>query len=140
MIEFCFETEFELQDKKRYVEWLAQIVASEGREVGNLSFVFCDDTYLLEINQKFLGHDSLTDVITFDYSDDDVLFGDVFISTERLKENSYKFNSKFVDELQRVMAHGVLHLLGYDDKSDDDSKEMRSKEEEKMKLFHVEHQ
>lgn len=140
MIEFCFETEFELQDKKRYVEWVAQIVTSEGREVGNLSFVFCDDTYLLEINQKFLGHDSLTDVITFDYSDDDVLFGDVFISTERLKENSYKFNSTFVDELQRVMAHGVLHLLGYDDKSDDDSKEMRSKEEEKMKLFHVEHQ
>ncbi|WP_282160193.1 rRNA maturation RNase YbeY [Ulvibacterium marinum] len=140
MIEFYFETEFELQDKKRYVEWVAQIVTSEGREVGNLSFVFCDDTYLLEINQKFLGHDSLTDVITFDYSDDDVLFGDVFISTERLKENSYKFNSTFVDELQRVMAHGVLHLLGYDDKSDDDSKEMRSKEEEKMKLFHVEHQ
>lgn len=140
MIEFCFETEFELQDKKRYVEWVAQIVTSEGREVGDLSFVFCDDIYLLEINQKFLGHDSLTDVITFSYSDDDVLFGDVFISIERLKENSYKFDCEFVDELQRVMAHGVLHLLGYDDKSDDDSKEMRAKEEEKMKLFHVEHQ
>ncbi len=139
MIEFYFETDFELHDKKRFVEWVAQIVTSEGRESGDLSFVFCDDTYLLEINQKFLGHDSLTDVITFNYSDDNILFGDVFISIERLKENSCKFNSEFVDELRRVMAHGVLHLLGYDDKSDKDSKEMRAKEEEKMKLFHVEH-
>jgi rRNA maturation RNase YbeY len=140
MIEFYFETEFELQDKERYAEWVSQIVTSESREIGDLSFVFCDDTYLLEINQKFLEHNTLTDVITFNYSDDDILFGDVFISTERLKENSYKFDSKFKDELRRVMAHGVLHLLGFDDKSEVDSREMRAKEEEKMKLFHVEHE
>ena len=139
MIDFHFETDFELRDEDRYVEWVKHIIYSEDNEVGELSFVFCDDTFLLEINQKFLGHDTLTDVITFDYSDDGVVSGDVFISIERLKENSDIFNCKLLDELQRVMAHGVLHLLGYDDKSEGDLREMRAKEEEKMKLFHVEH-
>ncbi|WP_425235137.1 rRNA maturation RNase YbeY [Ulvibacterium sp.] len=140
MIEFYFETELDLQEKGRYAEWVVQIGKSERREIGELSFVFCDDTYLLELNRKFLNHDTFTDVITFDYSNDDVVLGEVFISIDRLKENSYKYHVTFLDELRRVMAHGVLHLLGYNDKSDEDSKQMKAKEEEKMKLFHVEHQ
>lgn len=140
MIEFYFETEFDLQEKDRYARWVSKIGRSERREIGDFSFVFCDDTYLLEMNRRFLEHDAFTDVITFDYSNDEVVSGEVFISIDRLKENSYKYNTAFFDELRRVMAHGVLHLLGYDDKSDEDSKRMRAKEEEKMKLFHVEHQ
>lgn len=140
MIEFYFETEFDLQEKDRYAKWVSKIGISERREMGDFAFVFCDDMYLLDINRRFLDHDTFTDVITFDYSNDEVVSGEVFISIDRLRENSYKYNTEFLDELRRVMAHGVLHLLGYDDKSDEDSKRMRAKEEEKMKLFHVEHQ
>ncbi|WP_299533665.1 rRNA maturation RNase YbeY [Ulvibacterium sp.] len=138
MIEFYFETDFELEDRDRYARWVDQIANSEDREIGELSFVFCNDNYLLEINQKFLHHDTFTDVITFDYSDGVSVSGDIFISIERLKENSYKFKVSLEEELQRVMAHGVLHLLGYDDKTDEDFKRMQGKEDEKIKLFHVE--
>lgn len=138
MIEFHYETEFRLEDKGLYSDWINRIIISEGGIAGQLDFIFCDDHYLLGINQKYLAHDTLTDVITFDYSDTTHVTGDIFISVERLKENAEKFNVQFSEELMRVMAHGALHLMGYNDKSEDDTALMRVKEDEKMEMFHVE--
>ena len=102
-------------------------------------FIFCDDEYLLKINQDYLHHDTFTDIITFPYEDFNGIAGDVFISVERVKENAAEFEVDFDLELKRVMAHGVLHLLGFGDKSEEEASLMRLKEDEKIKLFHVEH-
>jgi rRNA maturation RNase YbeY len=104
-----------------------------------LDYIFCDDEYLLKINQDYLDHDTYTDIITFPYGDLNVIAGDIFISVERVKENAVNFRVDFELELKRVMAHGVLHLLGYGDKSEEEVLQMRLKEDEKIKLFHVEH-
>lgn len=137
-IEFNYETAFRLKEEKNYSDWLTRIIVSEEHKVGEINFVFCDDNYLLQMNQRYLNHDTLTDVITFDYCEDGLVNGDIFISEERVKENAVLYMVEFETELKRVMAHGVLHLLGYKDKSHEDTLKMRSKEEEKMKLFHVE--
>ncbi len=139
MIEFFYETDFELENETNYSDWISRIVVSENRRADGVSFIFCDDDYLLEINQKYLYHDTLTDIITFDYCDNALVNGDVFISVVRVRENAYKFKIGFEEELLRVMSHGVLHLLGYNDKTEEEIGLMRSKEEEKIKMFHVEH-
>ena len=138
MIEFHYETDFQLAKEPRFADWLSALAASEEGGIAQLDYIFCTDEYLREKNLKYLNHDTYTDIITFDYSEGKCIAGDVFISIDRLKENSDKYNVRFEEELLRVMAHGALHLLGYNDKSAEESTVMRSKEEEKMKLFHVE--
>ncbi len=137
MISFNYEQDFTLQDESLYSEWISKIINSEIKKEGEINYIFCNDDYLLEINKQYLKHDTLTDVISFDYSVGNELHGDIFISIERVRENAQDFDVDFQDELKRVMAHGVLHYCGYKDKNKDDKKLMRLKEEEKMKMFHV---
>jgi len=103
-----------------------------------LNYIFCDDDYLHEINVKYLDHDDYTDIISFENSVGNILHGDIFISTERVQENAEKFNIEFEEELLRVMAHGLLHFCGYKDKTKEEASLMRKKEDEKIKMFHVE--
>ncbi len=135
MINFNYETDFELADETRYADWISHVITSENKLEGEINYIFCDDEYLLAINQQYLDHDTLTDIISFDYSEGNVLQGDIFISIERVKDNAADFDVPFGKELLRVMAHGVLHYAGYKDKSEVDEELMRLKEEEKMNLF-----
>jgi probable rRNA maturation factor len=135
MIHFNYETEFSLADENRYADWISRIIQSENKKEGEINYIFCDDDYLHKINVEYLSHDDLTDIISFDYSVGNELHGDIFISVERVRENATDFKVSFDEELLRVMAHGVLHYAGYNDKSENDEVVMRSKEEEKMKLF-----
>ena len=138
MIEFHYETTFELENTSYYSDWITRVVISEGFRLNELNYIFCDDSYLLEINRKYLNHDTFTDIITFDYSQGNEVGGDIFISVERVKENAEIFEVNDDIELKRVMAHGVLHMMGYNDKSELESEVMRKKENEKIELFHVE--
>ncbi|WP_190810402.1 rRNA maturation RNase YbeY [Flagellimonas sp. S3867] len=138
MIEFHFKSEFSLMDKTKFSDWTTRVIVSEGFEVGQIDYIFCSDDYLLNINQEYLKHDTFTDIITFDYSGGSVISGDVFISVDRVSENAVTYKVEFKEELLRVMCHGVLHLMGYGDKQEDEQKVMRKKEDEKIKLFHVE--
>lgn len=137
-INFYSENEFQLREQQKYSDWLFQVIESEEKILGEISFVFCDDEYLWEINKKFLNHNTYTDIISFDDSVGNILSGDIFISTDRVKENASKFKVSFGEELKRVMVHGVLHFAGYGDKSEEERNRMRLKEEEKMEMFHVE--
>ncbi len=139
MITFNYESDFELTNEPRYSDWISRVIQSEGKKEGEISYVFCDDAYLHEINVQYLQHDTLTDIISFDYSLGNEISGDIFISVERVQENAIDFNVAFEEELLRVMAHGVLHYCGYKDKSPEDETLMRTKEEEKIAMFHVEH-
>jgi len=109
--------------------WLNNIIINENKNIGEIVFVFCTDEFLLAKNIKYLNHDFLTDVITFDYCDDNLIAGDVLISAERVKENAKIFKVKFLNELQRVMVHGLLHLLGYNDKTKKEREMMQKKED-----------
>ena len=139
MISFNYETDFELDDEALYEDWISRIIESEGFDQGEINYIFCDDEYLHKINVEYLNHDTLTDIISFDYTVGNVLQGDIFVSVERVKDNANDFNVSFEEELKRVLSHGVLHYCGYKDKSPKDEALMRSKEEEKMQMFHVEH-
>lgn len=138
MISFNYETDFELSDESAYKEWVERVLLSEEKQGGEINYIFCDDEYLLEINQQYLKHDTYTDIISFDYSMGDELSGDIFISVERVRENAVEFGMPFEAELLRVMAHGILHYAGYKDKTNSDAALMRAKEEEKIVMFHVE--
>ena len=138
IINFYSENQFELQDKELYENWIKEVIASEGKKTGEISFIFCDDDYLLDINQKYLDHDTYTDIISFDNTLGRILQGDIYISTERVAENSETFEVNFEEELRRVMVHGILHFAEYPDKTEEEKRLMRQKEEEKMKMFHVE--
>jgi rRNA maturation RNase YbeY len=133
------EVLFRLESEEGYANWVERIIKFEGSRLGEITYIFCTDDYLLGLNKEFLNHDEYTDIITFDYCEGKEINGDIFISVERVKENAEQYESGFPDEVKRVMAHGVLHLLGYGDKSDDDIILMRAKEVEMIKLFHVEH-
>jgi rRNA maturation RNase YbeY len=139
MISFNYECDFVLDNESAFADWLAEVIKSEIKNEGEINYIFCDDDYLLEINKQYLDHDTLTDIISFDYSVGNELHGDIFISIERVKDNAADFNVSFEDEFKRVMVHGVLHYCGYKDKSETDERLMREKEEEKMKMFHVKH-
>ncbi len=107
-----------------------QLINNELRVTGDISVIFCSDDYLLEINKQYLNHDYYTDIVTFDYEEEDnIISGDLFISIDRIKENAGKFDVNFIIELYRVVFHGVLHLIGYKDKTDEEQKEMRAKED-----------
>lgn len=138
MISYSYELPFQLINEEAYSSWISAVVVSEDKEEGELNYIFCSDDYLLGINKQYLNHDTLTDIISFDYSVGNVLQGDIFISVERVKENAVDFSVLFEEELRRVMIHGVLHYCGYKDKSAKDEVIMRTKEEEKMIMFHVE--
>ena len=138
MISFNYETDFELGNEDAYINWISRVILSEGKKEGEINFIFCDDEYLHKLNVEYLDHDTLTDVISFDYSVANELHGDVYISTERVADNAMDFDVPFAEEIKRVIIHGVLHYCGYKDKSDTDEVMMRSKEEEKIKMFHVE--
>ncbi|UIR55564.1 rRNA maturation RNase YbeY [Sphingobacterium sp. SRCM116780] len=129
---FAEDIEFILKEKAKVREWILATIKSEGfKRVGELSFIFCSDKYLLEINKQYLDHDTYTDIVTFDSSEDeDVIAGDIFISVERIAENAEKFKVSSRDELHRVIAHGVLHLCGYYDKTAEDKTRMTAKENE----------
>ena len=129
MIRFHPITDFEITDKSKLKKWIIKVVKKEGSDIAELNFIFCDDDYLLEKNKTFLKHDTLTDIITFDYSEKNTLTGDVYISIERVKENSQNYGVPYENELHRVIIHGVLHLLGYKDKNEKQQKEMREKED-----------
>jgi len=127
MIDFNFlDTEFISLEKN--CDWLKKVIKTEKKILGELTFIFCNDAYLHKKNMQFLRHDTLTDIITFDYSDKNIIIGDIFISVERVKENSDIFEVTFLSELDRVMIHGLLHLLGYKDRSKEEKKIMRFKE------------
>ncbi len=138
MIEYHYEGDFTIDGETRYSNWIRRIVVSEGANLGQVSFIFCDDAYLIKINQQYLKHDTFTDIISFDYSSGNDIGGDIFISYQRVRENAVKYKVTFDTELRRVMAHGLLHLLGYNDKAVEQQMVMRAKEDEKIKMFHVE--
>lgn len=138
MISFNYETEFKLPNESQISNWLNKVIVSENKKEGDINYIFCDDEYLVEINQQYLQHDTLTDIISFDYSVGNELHGDIFISIERVRDNAQDFKVSFKEELQRVLVHGVLHYCGYKDKTEADEIVMRNKENEKIKLFHVE--
>lgn len=129
MISFHSEVPFEISDSDATVLWLSAIISQENYNEGEVSIVFCDDEFLHKLNVEFLNHDTLTDVISFDYSIGKEIHGEIFISIERVRENADEFNQNFDTELSRVMAHGVLHYCGYKDKSTSEAAIMRSKEE-----------
>ncbi len=129
MIQFNSETGFTLEKQDTINKWISNVILSESFKEGDINYVFCDDEYLHKLNMEFLSHDTLTDIISFDYSIGKIIHGDVFISIERVEENAKIFNNSFLNELYRVLVHGVLHYCGYKDKTEADKKTMRSKED-----------
>lgn len=136
MIRFYNEdTPFSLKEKARVKRWLKELATREGRLIGDINIIFCSDTYLLNINRRFLSHDYYTDIITFDTCEENILNGDLFISVDTVRANADEYACGcFSEELNRVMAHGVLHLIGYDDHSEEEQRQMRSKENEYLAL------
>lgn len=134
MIEFSVIGKFELDQSEELSTWIEFVLDQEGKELGEINYIFCNDEYLLDINIKELKHNTLTDIISFDYTLGVVVSGDIFISYERVSENATSLGLKFRDELHRVMIHGILHYCGYGDKSDKEKLEMRSKEDYYLSL------
>jgi probable rRNA maturation factor len=136
-IRFCSQgVSFNLKNKKEVRSWLMQVIRDENQRCGEITFVFCNDRYLLELNKTYLNHDTLTDIITFPVEDDKgKISGDIFISVERVSENAEKFHQQFGQEIKRVMVHGVLHLLGYSDKGKKAKSEMTGREDHYLGKF-----
>ena len=122
------DIDFLFKGKLKNNKWLKLVAESEIRRLGDIAIIFCSDNYILDINQRFLQHDYFTDVITFDYCEGDRLSGDLFISIDSVRENAIEYGTEFKDELNRVIVHGILHLIGYDDHTEEDIKQMRAKE------------
>lgn len=137
MITFNSETSFTLKNQKKLVKWISDVISSEGFQVGEINYIFCNDSYLNKINQEFLNHDTFTDIISFDYTLGKEVGGDIFISIERVLENAEKFNEVFENELYRVMIHGILHFMGYKDKTKKEKTLMRTKEDEKIFMLNT---
>ena len=136
-IEYVYNTSFLLDNENKVSKWLKKAVEAEGFSVGEVVYAFFNDNDLKELNVKHLNHDFFTDVISFNDSINDVLSGNIAISVDRVKENSIKFKTSFNDEMMRVMVHG-LHFMGYDDSSEEETLLMRNKEDDNLKMFHVE--
>lgn len=128
------QVSFDCPNQESLEKWLTSVCSEENKQVGDLTYIFCSDEYLLNINQKHLQHDHYTDVITFDYSENNIVSGDLFISIDRVKDNAQKVGCPFIDELHRVMVHGLLHLLGYNDKTAEEKSEMRAREGHCLRL------
>ena len=126
---FSEEIKFDLKGKTANNKWLRFVVGAEAGKMGDVNIIFCSDTYLLDINMRYLSHDYFTDIITFDYCEGKVVSGDLFISIDSVRDNAAFYKVDFITELRRVMVHGVLHLLGYDDHTPEEQKTMRGKED-----------
>lgn len=135
MITYNFETLFNLNDTSIISDWIHKVISNEGLETGEINFIFCDDDYLLKLNVAFLDHNTLTDIISFDYTMGNLISGDVYISIPRVMDNASIFNTSFQNELHRVIIHGILHYCGYKDKSEDEKLIMRSKEDEYLSVL-----
>ena len=131
---FTQDTGFKFKGKLVNNRWLKIMAESESRKLGNINIIFCSDPYILDINKKYLKHNYYTDIITFDYCDGPVLSGDLFISVDSVLANSETYKTDFSDELNRVIIHGVLHLVGYDDQTDEQKAVMRDKEDYYLKI------
>jgi len=131
---FTEDIKFEFKQKLQTRKWLKFVAQSEVRKLGDINVIFCSDTYLLDINMKYLQHDYFTDIITFNYNEDDVISGDLFISIDSVRDNASYYGAEFADELNRVIVHGVLHLVGYDDHTKEEQKQMHSKEDYYLSL------
>ena len=132
MILFNYETDFIFKEEQILKDWIMNVVQENGFEVGEINYVFCDDEYLHKLNVEFLKHDTLTDIISFDNTLGKLLNGDIFISIDRINDNAKDYKVTFEEELHRVMIHGVLHYMGFKDKTDGDKKEMRNKENQAL--------
>ena len=128
MINFNYELDFKLTNEEELSNWISSVISAEEFREGDINYIFCNDKYLHKLNVEFLNHDTLTDIISFEYKVGKELHGDIYISIERVKENASDFKVSFEDELNRVLVHGVLHYCGYKDKSDEDVRTMRGKE------------
>ena len=131
---FCDDIKFPYKNNLANNRWLKMVAGSEIRKIGDINIIFCSDNYILDVNMKYLQHDYFTDIITFDYCEGKVLSGDLFISVDSVRENSIEFGTDFEEELHRVIVHGVLHLIGYDDHTEEDKKLMRQKENYYLKM------
>lgn len=131
---FTEETSFSFKHRRINNRWLKTVAGSEVKRLGDINIIFCSDNYLLSVNLRYLHHDYFTDIITFDYCHGDLLSGDLFISIDSVRENSVFFKTEFNDELNRVIVHGLLHLVGYDDQTPDEVSAMRSKEDYYLKM------
>ena len=128
MISFNYENDFKLPNETQISNWISTVITSENCKEDEINYVFCDDDYLHKLNVDFLNHDTLTDIISFDYSVGKTLQGDIFISTERVADNAKDFEVTFQEEVHRVLVHGILHYCGYKDKTEEEAKLMREKE------------
>lgn len=128
MILFNYENDFLLDNEEKVSNWILQVLEAEGKTCEDVNFIFCDDSYLHKLNVKYLQHDTLTDIISFDNSIGDTISGDIFISTERVADNAKVYQVSFMNELYRVIIHGILHFMGYKDKTQVEKKEMRDQE------------
>jgi len=137
MIAFNYETNFNIADEKKTSEWILSCIENEDFELGEINYIFCDDDYLHKINVEFLEHDTLTDIISFDYTMGKLIAGDIFISTQRVQENASEFKVSFEEELHRVIIHGVLHYMGFKDKTDEQKQLMRDKENNCLKSLNL---
>jgi rRNA maturation RNase YbeY len=129
------ELKYQIRDIKKLRNWITQIVKEENRQSGVINFILCTDEYLLALNRKYLYHDTYTDIITFDFTEANDISGDIYISIERVRENAKNFKTTISNELYRVISHGVLHLIGYKDKSEKDARLMRKKEDYYLSLL-----
>ena len=133
---FSENISYQLNEQEKVMTWLSTVIKSKGKLLSNINYIFCDDEYLIDINQKYLGHDTYTDIITFDNSEKkNELEADIYISVERVKENAEKFDIENDEELRRVMVHGILHLCGLQDKLDDEKEIMRVNEDECLEIY-----
>ena len=135
MITFNYETQFNLSDEEKLKGWISKCIKQYDFTEGELNFIFCDDNYLHKLNVEFLKHDTLTDIISFDYTLGKLVSGDIFISIERVRENSLEFHQTFDNEMNRVIIHGVLHFMGFKDKSDEEKSIMRTNEDSCLKFL-----
>lgn len=129
-ISFAFQTTCTLKNRTILKNWIKYTIEKNNKQIGEISYIFCSDEQLLEINKEFLNHDYYTDIITFDYSESDIISGDLFISIDRIKDNAKTLGISYQEELHRVIIHGILHLLGFKDKTDEESQNMRLLENE----------
>ncbi|HKJ06700.1 MAG TPA: rRNA maturation RNase YbeY [Flavobacteriaceae bacterium] len=137
MITFNYETNFKLNNEEDLSNWVSKCIEANGFNIGEINYIFCDDEYLLKLNVEFLNHNTLTDIISFDYTMGKLISGDIFISIERVKDNAKKYSQAFENELYRVLIHGILHYLGYKDKTEEEKRVMRAKEDECLTLLKV---
>jgi len=137
MIEFNYETDFKLENEGSIQHWISACIENYGFNEGELNYIFCDDEYLLKLNVEFLDHDTLTDIISFDYTMGKLISGDIFISVERVRENAKIFNQSIENELNRVIIHGVLHYMGFKDKNQADKDAMTAEEDKCLALLNA---